>query len=297
MKIIYIAGLGHSGSTILDMSLGCHSNIIGLGEVAQILKANKEELESHENYNNVFCSCGSKINECEFWKDGKKVLIQSNGLSHADKYKKLIYYVKQKYGNNTILIDSSKNPNNYLKELNKKHEVKIIFLVRDIRAWCYSRHSRLGTNILLLAYQWFENNFKILKFCQKNHFDYKFFGYEEIALYPEILLKKISEFIGIEYEPVMTWPDKSHSHIFNGNVAKGDKQKRKGFFYDARWLTSLSLIFFCPLIFPLFIFNRKLVYSNFMQGRTKAFGRTQQDFVIFGDAEKERLVKERWGIK
>ena len=31
MKIIYIAGLGHSGSTILDMSLGCSQRVVGLG--------------------------------------------------------------------------------------------------------------------------------------------------------------------------------------------------------------------------------------------------------------------------
>ncbi len=34
-----------------------------------------------------------------------------------------------------------------------------------------------------------------------------------------------------------------------------------------------------------------------MKGTSKAFGRTQQDFIIFGDAEKERLINEDWGTK
>ena len=196
-----------------------------------------------------------------------------------------------------ILVDSSKNPNDYLLEINEKHDLRVIFLVRDVRSWIYSRHSRLGTNTLKLAYQWFKRNLKILWFLKKNNLHYRTFGYEEIALYPEEMLRQICEYVGVGYDPAMLIPDNTKSHVFNGNVAKGDKQKRKGFLYDGRWLTSLSLVWLGPLIFPLLVWNRKLVYSNFMRGRTRAFGKSQQDFLIFGDARKEQLVKEKWGIK
>jgi len=74
MKIIYIAGLGHSGSTILDMALGCNKNIVGLGEIIQILKGSKSDLLNHKNYNDVYCSCGSIIKNCYFWKTRNKKL-------------------------------------------------------------------------------------------------------------------------------------------------------------------------------------------------------------------------------
>ena len=52
-KIVYIAGLGHSGSTILDMALGAHLNIIGLGEIYAVI--------NHRKYSKLFefssCSC------------------------------------------------------------------------------------------------------------------------------------------------------------------------------------------------------------------------------------------------
>jgi hypothetical protein len=299
MKIVYIAGLEHSGSTILDMALGCNKNIVGLGEIIQILKGSKSDLLNHKNYNDVYCSCGSTINNCDFWKNAKQQLVNSydDSSSSFERYSTIMNAFKAKYGNEMILLDSSKNRNDYLDKLNRNHELKIIHLVRDVRSWCYSRRSRLGISYVKLFYKWYVQNIKILQFLKKNKLEYKTFGYEEIALYPEVMLKEICNFIGTEYDEAMLIPDRTKSHVFNGNVAKGDKNKRKSIMYDARWLTSLPLSFYCLLFFPLMIFNRNLVYQNFMKGKTIAFNVKQQDFILFGDQEKEKLVKKNYGIK
>ena len=36
--LLLIRGLGHSGTTILDLALGAHPDIVGLGEAARILE-------------------------------------------------------------------------------------------------------------------------------------------------------------------------------------------------------------------------------------------------------------------
>ena len=36
--LLLIRGLGHSGSTILDLALGAHSSIVGLGEAVRVLE-------------------------------------------------------------------------------------------------------------------------------------------------------------------------------------------------------------------------------------------------------------------
>ena len=36
--LLLIRGLGHSGSTILDLSLGAHPSIVGLGEAVRVLE-------------------------------------------------------------------------------------------------------------------------------------------------------------------------------------------------------------------------------------------------------------------
>lgn len=57
-KIIYIAGYGRSGSTLLDVVLGNHPMIASLGEVGNIW--NLHEIGGR-------CSCGEKLIDCDFW--------------------------------------------------------------------------------------------------------------------------------------------------------------------------------------------------------------------------------------
>ena len=58
-KIIYIAGYGRSGSSILALILGQHKNIISLGEIGVIFSALKHKR---------ICTCGQKLNNCTYWK-------------------------------------------------------------------------------------------------------------------------------------------------------------------------------------------------------------------------------------
>jgi hypothetical protein len=55
---VYICSAARSGSTILDMLLGTHPDVIPVGELNQLPK--------NIALNSV-CSCGSAIRECEFW--------------------------------------------------------------------------------------------------------------------------------------------------------------------------------------------------------------------------------------
>ncbi len=58
LNIIYIAGAGRSGSTILDQILGQIPGICSLGEVNQLWQSIQ---------NNSPCGCGTTITECDFW--------------------------------------------------------------------------------------------------------------------------------------------------------------------------------------------------------------------------------------
>jgi len=287
-KIIFIAGLNHSGSTILDMALGSHPSIVGLGEIINLINAKLEDFQTDE-FNRIRCSCGGDMNTCNFWKDAKKILIEDKTDILIDKYTKLVDYFSNRYGNEIILVDSSKNISNYLTLLNKKFDFRVIFLIRDCRGWCYSRHSRYGTNMIRLAYTWLKGNLKIKRFLKKKNILFKQFGYEEIALYLEIMLNEICKFAGLKFDPLMLEPDKTKSHIIRGNVVREDSKKRKVLMYDARWFPSIQLSIFVPLLLPALIWNSKNVYTNFIKGTSKAFGVHQKDYIIFGDAQKEKI--------
>jgi len=290
-KIIYIAGLGHSGSTILDMALGCHPMIIGLGEVARLLKANKEHFQSDE-FNSLICSCGMRAMTCPFWSVGKEVLTQYDEKDIENKYLGLVSCFSEQYGQDAILVDSSKNPNKYLSFLQDKYDLHVIFLVRDFRSWCYSRHSRTGANMVRLAYKWYKDNRMMERFLKKSKVKYMTLGYEELSFYPEIMLKKICNFSGIDFSDKMLKPIQTSSHIIRGNIARADSTKSQHIQYDARWLTSNKLSLLSPLFAPLLNWNKRNVYSNFMLGKTTAFKVRQQDFILFGDAQKEEALKK-----
>ena len=141
MKIIYVAGLYHTGSTLMDLILGNLPKVIGLGEIYKGLRSGFEEM----------CSCGQLTKDCSFWGDIQKTLKEKKDLDMQAKYDLVISTFMEKYGKDYILVDSSKchpfdltsNKNNRdmqgLNFLINKPEIdlKVIHMVRDVRSWSY----------------------------------------------------------------------------------------------------------------------------------------------------------------
>lgn len=285
-KIIYIAGLGHSGSTILDMAIGCNSNIVGLGEVGAMLKKkDKERLFAKST-----CSCGKKGVDCDFWKDAKKI-IESN-TSIEDRYSLLIKYFNSKYGKDKVLLDSSKNSYKYLDFLNKNYELKVIYLTRDYRSWMYSRFLRKGKLMFYWGLRWYLENKKLKYVLKKYNIKTINIGYEELAFYPEFILKKISDFVDENYSKQMLSPIKTNSHIINGNIARTDSHKKQAIRYDSRWLTSWRLNLVSPFFLFLNRYNNKLVYSKIMQNKQNNLIKINKEFYIFGNKQIEEHTKK-----
>lgn len=57
-KVVYIASVGYSGSTLLDMLLGSNDNVTTLGEAY---------LLSQYAGSDAGCTCGEKVKDCKFW--------------------------------------------------------------------------------------------------------------------------------------------------------------------------------------------------------------------------------------
>ncbi len=280
-KIIYIAGLGHSGSTILDMSLGCNKNIVGLGEIMAFIR--KKDKSHHLK---SICSCGSSGYDCDFWSNAENLI--KNATNETDAYLILVDYFFEKYGSDKILVDSSKNSYPYLKVLNEKFDLKVIFLTRDYRSWAFSRFLSTRKNIAFLILRWFAENKKLEKSLKAKGIDFLRVGYEEFALYPEIILKKICDYTGIEFSKDMLNPAKTQSHIIAGNIARVDEEKRKAIIYDARWLTSGKIIFWSAVFGFLNKFNKKRVYSNVLDEKLKP-----ENFKIF-DLNRRKELDEKY---
>ncbi|MEX0982513.1 MAG: hypothetical protein WD577_07605 [Bacteroidales bacterium] len=274
-KIIYIAGLGHSGSTILDMSLGTLPGVVGLGELKTLMDDHTRE----RHYTSV-CSCGDKATECIIWKEVPGLLTGKR--NDPEKIEAMLDLLRKRYGNKITLADSSKNSYGYLKYLHEKHDLRVIYLTRDIRSWSYSRHLSTGKPVIYFLLRWVLENIKLRSQIRKMGIRPMKAGYEELALFPEHVLKRIAAFADLEYSESMLTPGLTNSHIISGNVARVDIMKRMHWRYDARWMLSPRIMLLSPLFLLLHRMNSKLVFSQVNR-------RSLKDFYMFGTQRKKEI--------
>ena len=64
LRVVYLAGTGHSGSTLLAILLHAHPRVATVGETSV-----KPKIRHRGRGAVLKCSCGVLIAECDFWKD------------------------------------------------------------------------------------------------------------------------------------------------------------------------------------------------------------------------------------
>src|SRR5262245_20545792 len=86
-RIVFIASLGHSGSTLLDLLIAGHSRAFSIGEVKSLrryarLKKDKTKHEYKINLRGNKCTCGAEsIWSCDFWKEVNDFVEREAGIS------------------------------------------------------------------------------------------------------------------------------------------------------------------------------------------------------------------------
>ena len=167
-EIIYLMGAGRSGTTALSVFLGNNENILSVGEINQFF----EHLLGEKQ-----CSCGKNLEKCDFWSNVLSRLPRSFFLE-ASKYqnvvKKLeahsnipkfffikslqkdlktylyivesVFYAIQQECPTKYILDSSKYIGRALGLLySQKYNIKIIYVVRDIRGVIHSFSKNVQT--------------------------------------------------------------------------------------------------------------------------------------------------------
>jgi hypothetical protein len=62
LRVVYLAGSGHTGSTLLALFLDAHPRIVSVGETA--FKRSRQRKERTD----LTCTCGASYVECSFWR-------------------------------------------------------------------------------------------------------------------------------------------------------------------------------------------------------------------------------------
>lgn len=270
-RVVYIASLGHSGSTLLDLILGTHSSVVGVGEVGRAVEATAttDAAPSH----GTVCSCGYSAVDCRFWGRLLPRIESEPGASYARRYQILLDAFGEAFGPETILVDSSKYLGRLatLKDLDGI-DLRVLFLVRDVRSFTTSEIDTMGRRQAVgrdgrrwgpfaTFRRWHAENHKTERFLVANRMPFFRLGYEELCLAPERIVPRICEFLDIGYEPVMLAPERSTSHVIRGNRMRHDSRRRV-VSYDPRWLVRREWVMPSLLCRRIMRFNREQVYSN-----------------------------------
>lgn len=156
LTVLYIAGYGRSGSTVLDVLLGSHDQAVSVGELVYL----GEEWQHGERT----CACGREYKHCPFWEDvfssseeanewkrlarriesrGRLLSLVSGAISDRDRdaYRgraRALFSRIAKRGRASVVVDSSKSARHAAGRFWALHnvaglDVRVLHLVRDGR--------------------------------------------------------------------------------------------------------------------------------------------------------------------
>lgn len=270
MNIVFIAGIGHSGSTLLDLLLGSQAQTVSLGEIDKIIHSKTREMfmERYIYREKYPCSCGKKPSLCPFWSEFSTYIIKNENMSYADYYQKAIDITEKRFGA-LYIVDSSKNIH-ALRRLTealsmsvKSVTFKVIHLVKDVRNLAASNiRSNRVTGVLRNIKKWTSQNNTFETFLMEHHISYMNVGYEELAISTELTLRNIAAFLGLSMNEVHINLNSEESHILFGNHMRLDEKKSSRIEYDYHWFTSLKIPAWYIIYPGLHRMNMKWVYSN-----------------------------------
>lgn len=263
IKVVFVFSSGHSGSTLLDLILGSHPDVFGLGELARV----------ENNLPNICGFCGDA---CEYWKKrvSLPILLKhcSGGkggqffLRELQRLDRSIYSHLSEWFGYSNFVDSSKPLSWFKGQMRYKHYKReftpiFIHMMRDGRAVINSylrKYPEKGVE--KITDEWIQTTRNI----QKLYDDYDGpkcrIGYELLALQPDHAIKQICDLLKITYIPDMLNYWNYEHHSIGGNagtrslVAKTGKGVKpgawnKGYYenmgnaikLDLRWKEELSL--------------------------------------------------------
>jgi hypothetical protein len=285
--LIFIASLSHSGSTLLNLLLGTHPKLVGLGEIDSVLQIPASKIEGEMG---MGCSCGKPVRTCEFWGPTLAALQASSDASLSEKYEIVFQSFQNIYGPNYQIVDSSK----YLGQLNNVRllpnvEISVIQLIKDVRAFTISQRDIIEADfkykrlpVLLgspkfsawfyrhttkspayLFWKWYRDNLAIQKQLASWNLRTTRVGYDRLAQQPAEVLAELYRFLELEIVTAEKLvPHRTNSHVFLGNQMLADKAKMSEIRYDDRWMKRDDWRRAARLFPNILAYSDEMVYSG-----------------------------------
>lgn len=291
LKIVYIAGYGRSGSTVLERVISSNPSIRAAGELRRLGELSLDP--------RARCSCDAPLRECGFWGPvieeifGKCEFVErvktyysiqlaheswrnwrflgmkgwmarGPGGEYVDLSRRMLMAIQRRMGpEEKFLVDSSKTAymSVYRPQCLARTEacdIHVIHLVRDCRGVVWSIKRGLNRDlekgvgkpaqfaVLRAILGWSLANVaanRLREFFPENR--YLRIRYEDLTSRTEDVLKKIGQFLGVQFESeIMQTEEGVDTHQIGGNRIRFRKMIQIA--ADKEWEASLG---WCPKVF------------------------------------------------
>lgn len=240
IDVLYIFGPGHCGSTLLNLCLDQHSEVLGVSEIVTLNR--KKAGWSHDEY----------VLDSPFWSKVAEQMLEGPGgvdlasvpfnvtrlhgheVSAALEANQVAFRAMLTVANKRIVADASKEPHRLRVLLSSPlFRVRVVYLVRDGRAVVHAyrrKYKRWFTGWRKLVRTDFVARYLMSKVPSDTWLTVR---YEDLATKPENTLKKICDFMEVTFESAMLKPDSSNFNGVGGNRLR--KRPVDGIVLDTAW--------------------------------------------------------------
>ena len=239
-RVIYVAGLGHSGSTVLDMLLATGGKAVSLGQIWNVLREDPLKTSTR------FCTCGASAPDCGFWGPILDRIATTRGtLSQDERYRLVLGRAKDLYGPHMAIVDSSKEVSHVatLAKVVPESRLAIVHNIRDVRAFTTSmidnsvrKHNRrpLAEGLFL---EWYRTNRSVhSKVSQVLGRPPLRVMYEALCFATQAVAERVTELLGEQYIDPDASLKSGLTHIISGNRFRlSDSTEATKLTYDYRW--------------------------------------------------------------
>jgi hypothetical protein len=254
ITVLYLAGSGRSGTTMLARLLGEMDGFVNVGEAARYL------FDANMQARQAPCGCGRPVPECPFWKDkvdaiapgllqtGAHVvrmrkfpsLLMASGKSEVpQQYRSILAAISETYRKIAqetgcrVIVDSSKNPANaLLVSLAPGIDLHVLHVVRNphnvVASWT-KKKGYLATHPARKVIAWWWSYNLLAEALKLRSRSYRLLRYEDFVVEPGKHLQQAAEDVVGSAPPIPFLIGKEATvhtqHVLAGNPDKLDAGK------------------------------------------------------------------------
>jgi len=271
MKLLFIAGLEHSGSTLTAYLISQLPGYVALGEIYQTLsvphmRTYLQRWQGRTDHD--ACSCGQRWVDCEFWGCLTGSQCEAPEKDMVQRYRLALERARATYGDDITVVDSSKISSALeLLVLNRaalgleEGDIRVLWVCKDVRSYVTSACAKFNSSGSLWRkarqFNLWVGAYRALKHLLDQHALGRYsLLYEALCRSPASVIAGALDALGLPSAgTVVSRPGVHHFAIGNKNFLIRNRDR---VVYDTRWYLDDAIHVLYLLHLPARRLNRRL---------------------------------------